>query len=183
MNRHVYRHIILSRANVEFDKSLGSLPGDENEKIAPLLRGAIGNIQMLIDKKSVLSPTSTSENDLKGKVDYVFDHGFIVPQGLEYMRGASMAKEYIFIDEAQNMTRHQMEGVLTRVAEGSKIIISGDLNQIDNPRVDMHSCGLAAAIQWMAGDPLCAMVGFKNSESTRSPLAKAVAEKASKLKI
>ena len=74
-----------------------------------------------------------------------------------------------------------MNGILTRCGEGAKIVVSGDLNQIDTPRLDRHNNGLAHAIKLMAGDPDCCVVGFLDSEATRSRLAAKVAEKISRI--
>ena len=70
-----------------------------------------------------------------------------------------------------------MKGILTRPGDGTKIVICGDLDQIDNPKLDRHNNGLAYALKLMSGDPLCAVVGFSEKESTRSKLAAKVAEK------
>ena len=72
---------------------------------------------------------------------------------------------------------------MTRAGDGTKTIISGDLDQIDNPKLDRHNNGLAYALKLMAGDPLCAVVGFSNKESTRSNLAARVAEKIQGVKL
>lgn len=171
---NIYRKITITRANVEFDKEIGALPGDEINKVAPLLRGCMDNLELLVDAKSVKSREGR-EDDIRGKVAYLFDHGYISAEAMSFLRGRSLTRQILYVDEAQNTSPSQMKGILTRVGEGTKLILSGDLNQIDNPRLDKHNNGLAYALKLMAGDPLCAVVGFTDSETTRSALAAKVA--------
>ncbi|XBX02991.1 PhoH family protein [Enterocloster clostridioformis] len=99
MEQSIYRKLTITRANVEFDRDIGALPGDEESKVGPLLRGR------------------------------------------------SLTRQILYVDEAQNTSPSQMKGILTRVGEGTKLVISGDLNQIDNPRLDKHNNGLAYALK------------------------------------
>lgn len=172
-----YRRIVLTRANVEFDKDIGALPGTEEEKVGPLMRGALDNLELLVDEKGVRKKNMATEDEISDKVMELFDRGYLKVEALGFLRGRSVTRQYVFIDEAQNTSASQMKGILTRAGEGTKIIISGDLDQIDNPRLDRHNNGLAYALKLMANDPLCAVVGFSDKESTRSALAARVAEK------
>lgn len=179
MESNEYRRIVLTRANVEFDKSIGALPGDEETKIEPLLRGAIDNLELLVDEKGVKKggKNGTSEEEISDKITELFERGYIKTEAMMYVRGRSVTRQFVFVDEAQNTSVSQMKGILTRPGDGTKLIISGDLDQIDNPKLDRHNNGLAYALKLMAGDPLCATVGFSEKESTRSKLAARVAEK------
>lgn len=174
-----YRRIILTRANVEFDKDIGSLPGSEEEKVGPLMRGAMDNLELLVDESSVKKrgKNTATEDEISDKVTELFDRGYIRTEALGFLRGRSLTRQYVLIDEAQNTSVSQMKGILTRPGDGTKIVICGDLDQIDNPKLDRHNNGLAYALKLMSGDPLCAVVGFSEKESTRSKLAAKVAEK------
>ena len=165
--------------DVEFDKDIGALPGTEEEKVNPLLRGAYDNLELLVDEKSVrkANRNDDQEYEISEKVRELFDHGYIRAEALGFLRGRSVTRQYVFIDEAQNTSISQMKGILTRAGDGTKIVISGDLDQIDNPKLNRHTNGLAYALKLMSGDPLCAVVGFNSKESTRSSLAAKVAEK------
>lgn len=170
---NIYRKITITRANVEFDKEIGALPGDEVSKVGPLMRGCMDNLELLVDAKGVKN--KERDADIQGKVDYLFQRGYISAEALGFLRGRSLTRQILYVDEAQNTSPSQMKGILTRVGEGTKLIISGDLCQIDNPRLDKHNNGLAYALELMSGDPLCAVLGFTDSETTRSPLAAKVA--------
>lgn len=173
-----YRRMIITRANVAFDNDIGSLPGDEVSKVSPLMRGCLDNIELLTDEKTVKG--KGDESELNYKVNYLFDIGAIDIQALGYLRGRSITKQILLIDEAQNTTPNQMLGILTRAGEGTKVIICGDLDQIDNTRLDRHTNGLAFALKTMVGSPLCWTVGFTNEETTRSKLAAEAAERMTK---
>lgn len=167
-NKEMYQRITLSRANVEFDRYIGALPGEEEDKIGPLMRGCMDNLEQIVPM------------GYDGMMR-LFDEGIIRAEALGFLRGRSLVKQVLYIDEAQNTTVSQMNGILTRCGEGAKIVVSGDLNQIDTPRLDRHNNGLAHAIKLMAGDPDCCVVGFLDSEATRSRLAAKVAEKISRI--
>ncbi len=168
-NSPTYRKMLITRANVSFDNDIGALPGTEEEKVNPLLRGCLDNLELLVDEKGVRE--GEKEEYLKDKVYELFDRGIIDIQALAFLRGRSVTRQFVVIDEAQNTTPNQMLGILTRAGAGTKVVICGDLDQIDNPHLDRHTNGLAFALEKMTGSPLCAVVGFDESECTRSPLA------------
>ena len=129
-----YRRILISRPNAQFDSDIGFLPGDEQEKISPLMRPVIDNLEQLIDSNE--EERYKDERELQGKIDEIFDRGLIQTEALNYIRGRSIMKTYLIIDEAQNMTPNQVKGIITRAGKGTKIILLGDTNQIDRPMLD-----------------------------------------------
>lgn len=173
MEQNIYRKLTVTRANVEFDRDIGALPGDEESKVGPLLRGCMDNLELLVDAKGV--KRGEKEELIKDKVQELLSRGYISTEALGFLRGRSLTRQILYVDEAQNTSPSQMKGILTRVGEGTKLVISGDLNQIDNPRLDKHNNGLAYALKLMSGDPLCCVVGFTDDETTRSTLAAKVA--------
>lgn len=168
-----YRRMILTRANVSFDNDIGALPGDEVSKVSPLMRGCLDNIEVLVDEKS--AKEYGHEEEINSKVDFLFDKGILGIQAMGYLRGRSITNQILLIDEAQNTSPNQMLGILTRAGKNTKIIICGDLDQIDNTKLDRHTNGLAYALKTMVGSPLCWTIGFTEEESTRSKLAKEAA--------
>ena len=103
-----YRRILVSRPNAQFDEEIGFLPGDEQDKIAPLLRPILDNLEQLIDSDE--EERYKNELELSGKVDEVFDRGIIQAEALNFIRGRSIVKTYLIIDEAQNTTPNQIKG-------------------------------------------------------------------------
>ena len=97
-----YRRILISRPNAQFDDDIGFLPGDESEKIAPLLRPVVDNLELLVDQNE--KERFADERSLSGKVEELFDRGIVDAQALNFIRGRSISKTYLVIDEAQNLT-------------------------------------------------------------------------------
>ena len=164
-----YRRIMVSRPNAQFDADIGFLPGDEQEKISPLMRPVIDNLEQLVDYDD--ETRYEDERELKGKIDEIFDRGLIQAEALNFIRGRSIVKTYLMIDEAQNMTPGQVKGIITRAGEGTKIILLGDPGQIDRPFLDERTNGLSYAAEHMKGSPLCWQITMNGKECERSALA------------
>lgn len=164
-----YRRILISRPNAQFDDNIGFLPGDESEKIAPLLRPVIDNLELLVDQSE--KDRYADERSLSGKIQELFDRGMISAQALNFIRGRSITQTYLIIDEAQNLTPKQAKGIITRAGKGTKIILLGDPQQIDHPLLDERTNGLSYASEKMKGSPLCWQVTMSAEECERSALA------------
>ncbi|WP_313346987.1 PhoH family protein [Lacrimispora sp.] len=164
-----YRRMMISRPNAQFDSDIGFLPGDEQEKISPLMRPVIDNLEQLIDSNE--EKRYEKEEELAGKIEEIFGRGLIKTEALNYIRGRSIVQTYLIIDEAQNMTPNQVKGIITRAGKGTKIILLGDPNQIDRPFLDERTNGLSFAAEHMKGSSLCWQVTLTAEECERSPLA------------
>ena len=164
-----YRKILLTRPNVQFDEDIGFLPGSEQEKIAPLLRPAIDNLELLVDRND--KERYKSERELRGKIDELFDRGIITAEAMNFIRGRTITYTYLIIDEAQNLTPKQAKGLVTRVGKGTKIILLGDPQQIDHPLLDERTNGLSYAGEHMKGSRYCWQISMLQDECERSELA------------
>lgn len=164
-----YRRILFCRPNAQFDSDIGFLPGDEQEKIAPLLRPVMDNLEQLIDSNE--EARYENEQELKGKIEEIFDRGILQAEALNFLRGRSIEKTYLIIDEAQNMTPGQAKGIITRAGKNTKIILLGDPGQIDRPFLDERTNGLSYASEHMKGSTLCWQITLTAEECERSPLA------------
>lgn len=164
-----YRRILICRPNAQFDSDIGFLPGDEQAKISPLLRPVMDNLEQLIDSSE--EHRYEDEDALQGKIEEIFQRGIIQAEALNFIRGRSIAKTYLIIDEAQNMTPAQARGIITRAGKDTKIILLGDPNQIDRPFLDERTNGLSYAAEYMKGSPLCWQVTLTAEECQRSELA------------
>ena len=129
-----YRKLVVSRPIQPMGKDIGYLPGTMEEKMAPWLAPIQDNLQYLMG------------NDKETLSMYTMQ-GTIEIEALTYIRGRSIANAFIIIDEAQNLTAHELKTIITRVGEGTKIILTGDIDQIDNVYVDETSNGLAYAVE------------------------------------
>lgn len=172
MDRKRYKKILITRGNVKMDNDIGFLKGDEQDKIMPLLRSFSDNLERLVDREA-----KHDFQEVEGKVYYLFDSGVIDVQTLAYMRGRSLTHTFIIIDEAQNLTPNQVLSIITRVGEGSKVVLIGDPEQIDNPKLDSRTNGLVYTGEKMKGSSLCHQVTFRPEECTRSILARVASER------
>ena len=165
-----YKQVLLARPVVALsNKDIGFLPGDEQEKISPLMRPIVDNLEQLIDSDE--EERYQDEQELQGKIEEIFARGLIQTEAMNFIRGRSFVKTYLIIDEAQNMTPNQVKGIITRAGKGTKIILLGDPNQIDRPFLDERTNGLSYASEYMKGSPLCYQITMSAEECERSELA------------
>lgn len=164
-----YRKILVCRPNVTMDEEIGFLPGTEEEKIRPFMRPIMDNLEILVDSDE--KERYRNENELLDKVQELFDRRIITTEAVAYLRGRSIAKTWVVIDEAQNLSPKQVKSIVTRIGEGSKLVLIGDPEQIDEPFLDSRSNGLCYASEKMKGSKLCYQVTLSHKEGERSPLA------------
>ena len=164
-----YRRIIVCRPNAQFDDDIGFLPGDEKEKIAPLMRPIIDNLEQILDSDE--KKRYENEEELSDKISEIFERDIIRTEALNFIRGRSLVKTYLIIDEAQNMTPGQVKGIITRAGKDTKIILLGDPKQIDRPFLDEKTNGLSYAAKCMKGSPYCWQITLSAEECERSSLA------------
>ncbi|MGC9771644.1 PhoH-like ATPase [Fervidobacterium changbaicum] len=158
----VYERVIVARPLIPMGgKDIGYLPGALEEKISPWMSGVMDNLEYLCRLNSV------SLKDLMKKE-------IIELEALTYIRGRSIPKQFIIIDEAQNLTPLEVKTILTRAGEGTKVVLTGDPYQIDTPYLDESSNGLVYAASRFLGKPIAAHVFLKKGE--RSELASLAAE-------
>lgn len=168
-NSGEYRRILVCRPNITMDEEIGYLPGTEEEKIAPYMRPIIDNLEILIDSDE--KERYKNEKELSDKIRELFDRKIITTEAVGFLRGRSIVKNWIIIDEAQNLSPKQVKAIITRVSEGSKLVLVGDPEQIDQPFLDYRSNGLCYASEKMKASHLCCQVTLKYDECERSPLA------------
>lgn len=168
-NSEKYRRILVCRPNVTMDEDIGFLPGTEQEKISPFMRPIFDNLEILVDTDD--KERYKNEKELLEKIKDLFDRRIITTEAVAYLRGRSIVKNWVIIDEAQNLSPKQVKTIITRVGEGTKLILIGDPEQIDHPFLDSRSNGLCFASEKMKGSDLCYQVTLKYDECERSPLA------------
>lgn len=164
-----YRKVMITRSNtMTEDRSFGYLPGTLEEKMEPLLAPFIDNLEVLLRHG-----TMEDEEVIQTQINDMFETGIIQIAPLAYIRGRSIADSFLILDEAQNVSQNMIKDVITRAGSGTKIVICGDPDQIDNAiTLDRNNNGLVYAAEKMKGSPLAAVVTFHTRDSIRSPLAK-----------
>lgn len=159
----LYKQILLARPIVPLsNRDLGFLPGNVNEKIAPYMMPLYDNLSVIKNRFAAHSREQVIIEDMQKR-----DELTITP--LAYIRGRSLSDVYFIIDEAQNLTPHEVKTIITRAGEGTKMIFTGDIHQIDSPYLDMQSNGLAYLTDKMKGQNIFAHVNLVKGE--RSYLA------------
>ncbi|SLM31095.1 conserved hypothetical protein [Desulfamplus magnetovallimortis] len=153
-----YRQIFLSRPIVPLsNKDIGFLPGDINSKLDPYM-------QPLYDNLLVLQNQQNDGNGQNNKIKELIENEKIVITPLSYIRGRSIVRVFFIVDEAQNLTPHEVKTIITRAGEGTKIVFTGDIYQIDHPYLDSQTNGLAYIIDKMKDQPLYAHVNLHKGE-------------------
>ncbi|MCU0727834.1 MAG: PhoH family protein [Planctomycetes bacterium] len=161
--RKNYRQVLLARPVVPLShQDLGYLPGDIEEKLDPYMQPLYDNLAVIRDQFGDKDAAAQRLNELRetGKLE-------ITP--LAYIRGRSLPRIFFIVDEAQNLTPHEVKTIITRAGEGTKIVLTGDIHQIDQPYLDSLSNGLSYLISRMKGQPIYAHVTLEKGE--RSELA------------
>jgi PhoH-like ATPase len=161
--RSSYRQIFLARPIVPLsNKDIGYLPGDINSKLAPYM-------QPLYDNLAVIQGQFSESDARHQKIQSLLAEEKLVIEPLSYIRGRSLVKIFFIVDEAQNLTPHEVKTIITRAGEGTKIVFTGDIYQIDHPYLDSHSNGLSYLISKMQGQRAYAQINLEKGE--RSELA------------
>lgn len=162
-----FSRLLVSRPVFPMGRDLGFLPGDVEEKLAPWMQPIFDNVELLLG--------AVEERGGKHKRGYkeLVDMGILEIEPLTYIRGRSIPKQYMIVDEAQNLTPHEVKTIITRAGEGTKIVLTGDPYQIDNPYVDASSNGLTYTVEKFKGQALAGHVTLTKGE--RSSLAELAA--------
>ena len=163
---NVYNRLLVSRPVFPMGRDLGFLPGDIEEKLSPWMQPIFDNVELL------LSGHEGEKRHSKGYKE-LMAMGILEIEPLTYIRGRSIPNQYMIVDEAQNLTPHEVKTIITRAGEGTKIVLTGDPYQIDNPYVDASSNGLTYTVEKFKGQALAGHVTLTKGE--RSSLAELAA--------
>jgi PhoH-like ATPase len=164
-----YSRLLVSRPIMPLGRDLGFLPGDVDEKLNPWMQPIFDNLEFLFTGGG--GGTKSARQD-RGFLD-LLDSGVIQVEPLTYIRGRSLPHQYLIVDEAQNLTPHEVKTIITRCGEGTKIVLTGDPHQIDNPYVDLASNGLSVVADRFKREKISGHVVLAKGE--RSELAELAA--------
>jgi PhoH-like ATPase len=156
-----YSRVLVSRPIVPMGRDLGFLPGDISEKLGPWMQPIFDNIDFLFGNQRARNEMTTW--------DELINQGLLHVEPLTYIRGRSLPQQFMIVDESQNLTPHEIKTIITRAGEGTKIVLTGDSEQIDNPYLDSLNNGLVYTIDKLKGEDIVAHV--KLSVGERSPLS------------
>ncbi len=170
LNTHTYEKLLVSRPIMPLGRDIGYLPGTKEEKLASWMQPIFDNLSFIFS----LSARHGGETVEKMVAD-LQARGLLELEALTYIRGRSIPRQYLIVDEAQNLTPHEVKTIATRVGEGTKLVFTGDATQIDNPYLDSSTNGLSYAVEQMRGLSLVGHVTLETSE--RSTLARLASER------
>jgi PhoH-like ATPase len=164
MEDGVYTRMLVSRPVMPLGRDIGFLPGDVDEKLNPWMQPIFDNLEFLFSSGTRKGPRAYAE---------LLDSGQIQVEPLTYIRGRSLPQQFMVVDEAQNLTPHEVKTIITRSGDGTKIVLTGDPGQIDNPYVDSASNGLTICADRFRGEKLAGHIVLAKGE--RSELAELAA--------
>ncbi|MDD4004731.1 MAG: PhoH family protein [Elusimicrobiaceae bacterium] len=162
----VYRRLVVCRSIVPVGRDIGFLPGTKDEKLNIWMGAIFDNLEYLADRKS---PDEGSRQS-----DYLVESGRVEIASVTHIRGRSLPKQYMIVDDAQNLTPHEIKTILSRAGEGTKVVVTGDPGQIDTPYLDQESNGLTYLVDRFKGQNIYGHITFSKTE--RSRLAALVSE-------
>ena len=173
-NEERYEKMLVARPIMPMGRDIGYLPGDKDEKLTAWMQPIFDNLAYLLSTRGAHNQLPESHST-EQRINKLIADGRLVLEPLTYIRGRSIPHQFIIVDEAQNLTPHEVKTIVSRVGEGTKIVLTGDVAQIDNPYLDASSNGLSYAVERMKG---LGQVGHVTlSKSERSALASLAAER------
>jgi len=161
-----FRKLLVSRPIMPLGRDIGYLPGSKEEKLGHWMQPIFDNLRFIMDRKS--------KTESEDQINYLREAKMLEMEAVTYIRGRSIPRQYIIIDEAQNLTPHEVKTIISRAGQGTKMILTGDAQQIDNPYLDSDSNGLTYLVERFKGKRLFGHITLVKSE--RSKLASLAAE-------
>jgi len=165
-----HERMLVSRPVIPMGKDIGYLPGTKDEKLALWMQPIFDNLTYLMrhDRRD------EDDGSVQAKVDQLLKNKQVELEALTYIRGRSIPRQFVIVDEAQNLTPHEVKTIISRAGENTKMVFTGDPQQIDNPYLDSASNGLSYAVEKLKGHSIYGHVTLSKSE--RSPLSAIAAD-------
>jgi PhoH-like ATPase len=165
-NEEEYEKLLVARPIQPMGRDIGYLPGDKDEKLASWMQPIFDNLSYLLSTRG--SPLQTAESHTtEQRINKLILDGRLVLEPLTYIRGRSIPHQFMIVDEAQNLSPHEVKTIISRVGEGTKIVLTGDIEQIDNPYLDSSSNGLSYVVERMKGLGVVGHITLQKSERSR----------------
>ncbi|HEY9624264.1 MAG TPA: PhoH family protein [Crinalium sp.] len=174
-DERIYSRLLISRPIVPMGRDLGYLPGDVGEKLTPWMQPLYDNFDLIFGTQDPSDKRGSSEKRGAWRRGHeeLLELGLLQIEPLTYIRGRTIPKQFLIVDEAQNLTPHEVKTILTRAGEGTKVVLTGDPDQIDNPYVDAASNGLTYVADRFKQEALAGHITLQKGE--RSDLAERAA--------
>jgi PhoH-like ATPase len=179
LNDEAYQKMLCARPIMPMGRDIGYLPGDKDQKLSAWMQPIFDNISYLLSNR--LAPEGGSQqhggqhaslSTVEQRISQLMASGQLVLEPLTYIRGRSIPHQFMIVDEAQNLTPHEVKTIASRVGDGTKLVLTGDATQIDNPYLDSSSNGLSYLVERLKGKAIVGHITLEKSE--RSELASLV---------
>ncbi len=164
--RSHYRQILIAKPTITLGKDPGTLPGELSDKLGPAMQSFFDALRTI---------KHNNGNEAAGKVGKMMEEGKIVVEPLAFIRGRSLERVFLIVDEVQNLDQHEVKTIVSRAGQGTKVVLAGDMRQIDAKGLSLENNGLAHVVRQLGGERLFAHVGLVKGE--RSPLAELAGDK------
>ena len=183
LNEQTYVKLLAARPIMPLGRDIGYLPGDKDDKLRNWMQPIFDNLSYLMSNRTATDGHETPDKAVKShaalqnveqRMQALVDGGQVVMEPLTYIRGRSIPHQFMIVDESQNLTPHEVKTIASRVGEGTKLILTGDATQIDNPYLDSSSNGLSYLVERLKGKGIVGHITLAKSE--RSELASLVTE-------
>ena len=166
--------LLVARPIMPLGRDIGYLPGDKDEKLAMWMQPIFDNVAYLLSTRGGHGAGEPDSRSTEQRIDQLVATRKLVLEPITYIRGRSIPHQFMIVDEAQNLSPHEVKTIVSRVGDGTKIVLCGDIGQIDNPYLDAASNGLSHVIERMKGQRIAGHVTLAKTE--RSELASLAAE-------
>ena len=168
-----YQKLLVSRPIFPMGKDIGYLPGDIEEKLNPWMQPIFDNVEFLLGNTAYATTKDQGRRSASRGCLELINQGMLNIEPLTYIRGRSIPNQYMIVDEAQNLTPHEIKTIITRVGQNTKVVLTGDCYQIDHPYIDSSSNGLTYVVERFKHEPIAGHVTLVKGE--RSALAELAA--------
>jgi PhoH-like ATPase len=175
LNEQVYQKLLCARPIMPLGRDIGYLPGDKDQKLTAWMQPIFDNMSYLLSNRlsgDGQHAQHASLSSVEQRITQLMESGQVVLEPLTYIRGRSIPHQFMIVDESQNLTPHEVKTIASRVGEGTKLVLTGDATQIDNPYLDSSSNGLSYLVERLKGKSIVGHITLGKSE--RSELASLV---------
>lgn len=169
LKENLYTRILVARPIIPLGKDIGYLPGSKDEKLSYWMQPIFDNLDYILNKSGFSKDKSGEIKNVSDVIDHLIKTDKLEIEALTYIRGRSIPNQFMIIDEAQNLTPHEIKTIISRVGEGTKIVLTGDPEQIDNPYLDANSNGLTYIVEHLKDKKIVGHMFLSKSE--RSEIA------------
>ncbi len=172
LNKHRFEKILVSRPIIPMGKDLGYMPGDKDEKLRHWMQPIFDNLTFILGGGGKIA--EDEQDSTRKQVENLLKAEIVEMEALTYIRGRSISNQFVIIDEAQNLTPHEVKTIISRAGSGTKMVLTGDPDQIDNPYLDSASNGLMYTVERLKNIAIHGHITLRKSE--RSELAGVAAD-------